>query len=270
MLEDASRQVSTGKKLVQLGDSPSGSAEMVGLRDELSQIDQYRTNSDYGTFLIGIADSVLGSVHDLVTSIFSKGSEAASGTLDSQGRAGIAREVRSIRDQILSMANTEARGRYLFAGSRVSAPAFAMSGDIATYQGDSVTNTIGIADGLDVQTGLIGSDVFSPVFQTIGALLIALDNNDVSAIQAALTQFAPTLSGVSQFRGKLGIDLGRLQGIASEQDTREESIRERQSSLENVNMAEALTRLNQLQTALNATLTTRATVQPKNLFDYLG
>lgn len=270
LLEDANQQVSTGKKLLQLNDSPSGSAEMVGLRDELSRIDQYRTNSNNGSFFLGVADSVLSSAHDLVTSIFTKGSEAATGTLTAQERTTIAQEIRAIRDQLLAMANTTAQGRYLFAGSKVTAAPFSISGDTVTYQGDQEVNKITIADGLDVQAGVAGSDVFMPVFQTIGTLLTAVDNNDVSAIKAALPGFESALSGINQSRGPLGIALSRLQGITAELDTRETSLHSLQSSLEDANLAQAITRRDQLQSALEATLTAQVTAPRKSLFDYLG
>lgn len=270
LLEDASQQVSTGKKLAQLHDSPSGSSEMIGVRDELSRIDQYRTNSDNGSLLLGVADSVLSSVHDLVTSIFTKGSEASNDTVTAQERATIAQEIRGMRDQLFAMSNTMTRGRYLFAGSRVTTAPFSIAGDTVTYQGDQEVNKISITAGLDIQAGVVGSDIFSPVFQTINALLTAVDANDASAIRTALSGFESALSGINRARGQVGADLRQLQGIGTELDSREFSLRSRQSSLEDADLAQALTRLQQLQSALQATLTVQSTVPRRNLFDYLG
>ncbi len=269
LLDDANQQVSTGKKLLHLQDSPSGSSEMVGLRDELSRIDQYKANLDYGNLFLGVADSALSSAHDLVTSIFTKGSEAATGTVTAEERATIAQEIRAMRDQLLTIANTTAQGRYLFAGSRITAPPFSISGDTVTYQGDQEVNKIAIGDGLDVQAGVAGGDVLTPVFQAISTLLTAIDGDDVSAIKAALPGFESALSGINQSRGTVGAALTRLQGNATELDTRKTTLHSLQSSLEDANLAQAITQRNQLQSALEATLTVQATAR-KNLFDYLG
>ncbi len=269
LLDDANQQVSTGKKLLHLQDSPSGSSEMVGLRDELSRIDQYKANLDYGNLFLGVADSALSSAHDLVTSIFTKGSEAATGTVTAEERATIAQEIRAMRDQLLAIANTTAQGRYLFAGSRITAPPFSISGDTVTYQGDQEVNKIAIGDGLDVQAGVAGGDVLTPVFQAISTLLTAIDGDDVSAIKAALPGFESALSGINQSRGTVGAALTRLQGNATELDTRKTTLHSLQSSLEDANLAQAITQRNQLQSALEATLTVQATAR-KSLFDYLG
>ncbi len=269
LLEDANQQVSTGKKLLHLQDSPSGSAEMVVLRDELSRIDQYRANSNYGNLFLGVTDSALSSAHDLVTSIFTKGSEAATGTVTAEERETIAREIRAMRDQLLSIANTKAQGRYLFAGSKVTAAPFTISGDTVTYQGDQEVNQITIGDGVDVQTGVAGGDVLMPVFQTIATLLTAIDGNDASGIKANLSGFESALSGINQSRGTVGAALTRVQGIATDLDSRKTSLHSLQSSLEDADLAQAITKREQLQSALEATLTVQATTR-KSLFDYLG
>jgi flagellar hook-associated protein 3 FlgL len=269
-METASQQVSTGKKLVHLKDSPTGSAELVDLRSELGQIDQYRSNADNGSFMLNITDSALNSVYNLLTDIFTNGSEAANNSTGPEVRAGVVQAIRAMRDQIFSLANLESRGRYIFAGSRVTAAPFTMAGDTVTYQGDTEVNTIDIGDGVRVKENLIGSTVFEPIFNTINTLLTALENNDESGIKIALSQFGKTFSGLSQARAEAGVELSKVQDIQYDHDTRETAIRTRQSRVEDANLAEAITRMNQLQTALQATLSAQSMVQRQNLFDYLG
>ncbi len=269
-LETASQQVSTGKKLLYLKDSPGGSAEAVTLRDALAQIDQYRTNSDNSSFFIGVSDTVLSSVTDILTTIFTQGSSAASSSMDDSSRAIVARQIRLLRDQIMSLANTQARGRYIFAGSEVSTKPFTLAGDQATYHGDSEVNTIAVNDGLGVKIGVPGSAAFSGVFSTIAGLLTALDNNDLTAIQTALMQFSSTMAAVNYTRGELGTEMTRLQDLKSGYDLQETKVRERQGQVEDADLAKAIVQMNQIQSSLQATLTTKNTVHRLNLFDYLG
>lgn len=268
--EQASEEVSSGRRLTHLHVAPADSAEMVRLNDQLSQLDQYQTNSDNSSYLLQTSESALNSVYDLVTSIYTRGSEAASGLIDANTRATLAAEIRSLRDQILSLANTEVRGRYIFAGSNVTAPAFTIAGDTAAYQGDAVINTITISDGLQVNQNIPGSAVFSPVFDTVATLLTAVDTGDQSAIKTALAQFAGTLGTVSQIRATQAVDLGKLQDSAVARQTQETNIKERQSHIGDADMAEAISRLSQTQTAMQAALTAGSLLRQRNLFDYIG
>ncbi len=270
MLQDASQQVSTGKKINHLEDSPSGSAELVELRDQNAQIDQYRTNSDAGTFLLSLNDSILTSVHDIVTTVYTRGSEAASTYNDANSRATLSQEIRSLRDQLLSLANTESRGRYIFSGSEVTQPAFTIAGDTATYQGDDVVNKVKVGDSLEVQVNLQGESVFQPVFDNIKDLLTALDANDQAGIQTALNRFSTTLGGLNQYRGQVGLDLSRLQNRATELDSLSTSVKTRQGHVEDTNMPEAITRLSQVQTAIQAALTAQSSTTKRSLFDFMA
>jgi flagellar hook-associated protein 3 FlgL len=269
-LETASQQVSTGKKLLHLNDSPSGSAEAVTLKDELAQIDQYRANSDNSSFFVGVSDSVLSSVTDILTTIFTQGSSAASSSMDDGSRAIVAGQIRLLRDQILSLANTQARGRYIFAGSQASTKPFTLAGDQATYLGDSEVNSVTVNDGLGVKIGVSGSEAFSGAFSTIADLLTALDNNDLPAVQTALMQFSSTMADVNHTRGELGTEMTRLQDLKDGYDSQETNVRVRQSQVEDADLAKAIVQMNQIQTSLQATLTTKNTVHRQNLFDYLG
>ncbi len=269
-LEDASQQVSSGKKLNHLKDSPTGSAELVELRSELSRIDQFRSNSDSSNFVLNATDSVLTSVFNLLTDIFTRGSEAASDTATQATRDTILKEIRGMRDQIFSLANTKLSGRSIFAGSRVTAPAFSISDNTVTYLGDEVINTIKISDGVQVTQNVVGSEAFTSVFNTLQDLISAIHAHDSASIKAALGQFSTTFGKLSEFRAKVGVELSKIQSVQLEYDGMESTIKTRQSGVEDANLAEAITQMNQIQTALQASLAAQGAVSKKNLFDFLG
>ncbi len=268
--QEANRQISSTKKLLSLKDSPAASAELIGLRKELADIDQYQANADVGNLYVGIADSAIGSAFTQLTAIFTRGSEAATETVDAAGRASLASEIRSLRDQILALANSEAQGRYIFAGSLSNAPAFTISGDTVTYEGDFVVNQIAVGDGISVQQGFAGEEVFNPVFDVINQLLAAVDAGDTAGMQAALSQFGSTLTGLNQFRVQLGVAQNTIEDTKNEQASRALNIKSRQSTLEDADLAQAITQLQQIQTALQAALETRSSTHQTNLFDYIG
>jgi flagellar hook-associated protein 3 FlgL len=270
-LSKASRQVSSGKKLNQLSDSPAGSADLVSLTEQSLRIDLYRSNADTGSYFLGVADSALNEVNNLVTSVYTTGSQATSDTITDDVRTTLAAEVRSLRDQILSLANTEVRGRYIFAGSQVTSTPFALSDGSIHYQGDGDVSSIRVDDALEVELGIPGSTAFNDVFASIDALLTGMDAHDLSGIKAALDQFAGALSQLGQARGQIGAKLNLLENVKSTLDSQEIALKSRRSQIEDADMSKAVVQLNQTQTALQAAISAGATAfTQRNLFDILG
>jgi len=266
-----SRQVSSGKKLTQLSDSPEGSAILISLNEQQSEIDQYQSNIDTGSYFLGMADSTLNEVNNLVTSIYTNGSQAASELTSSDARAVLAADIRSLRDQILSLANTQARGRYIFAGSNVTSPPFVLNGDTAFYQGNGNINSIVVNDGMEVEQGVAGSAAFSSVFSAIESLLTAMDANDLSGIQTALGQFSSALSDLGQARGQIGSGLSALENIGTALTSRETNLKAEQSKIEDADLAQAAVHLKQTQTALETAISAGGSIlEQRNLFDILG
>jgi flagellar hook-associated protein 3 FlgL len=269
-LQRASEQASSGRKNSQLHDAPANNAEMLQLNRQLSDLDQYQTNADNSGFFIKVTESTLSSVYDVVAAIFSRGSAAASGVNGDVSRAAIASEIRSLRDQLFDLANTQVRGRSLFAGSLVTQPAFAIAGDTITYQGNAEVNTIDIGTNLQVQENVPGSAVLDPVFARVSSLLSAVESGDQAAMQSALGQFSGAFSTISQVRARVGVDLAKLENSESSRQDQQLYIQTRQSHIGDADMAEAIVQLNQTRTALQAALTVGSMVGQKNLFDYIG
>jgi flagellar hook-associated protein 3 FlgL len=266
-----SKQVSSGKKLNQLKDSPVGVAKLVSLTDQKAEIDQYSFNTNAGTLTFQTADSALNEVNNLITSVYSEGSQAASDSVNQDARATIASDIRALRDQILSLANTEVNGRYIFAGTKTDSAPYALNGDSVTYQGDDSVNTITVDDGTEVNQNVPASGAFDSIFGAINSLLTGLTNNDVTGMRAALGQFSAALSALGQVRGQVGANLSLLQTVKSELDSRTTGLQQQQSQVQDADMARAVVQLQQTQTALNAAVTAAGSVLPqRNLFDILG
>jgi flagellar hook-associated protein 3 FlgL len=268
--EQKQEEVSSGQRLSHLHVAPADSAEMVQLNDQLAGLDQFKTNADSGGYFLQVSDSTLNTLYNLVTSIYTAGSEAANSFNDANSLSALATQIQSQLDQVLSLANTQVEGRYIFAGSQTTSPAFTVAGGTATYQGDTAVNTIHISDGLQVEENIPGSAVFSPVFANVEALLAAIQSGDQSAIKSSLGQFSSTLATVNQVRAKLGVDLGKLEDAATALQTQQTNIKTRQSNIGDVDMAAAICQLSQTQTALQAALKAGSLLTQNSLFDYLA
>jgi len=267
----ASQEVSSGKTLNQLQDSPGSSAELLSLDDQASDIDVYESSANMASYYLQTADSALSSVNDLLTSIYSEGSEAASDSMTADDQASIATNIQSLQNQILSLANSQANGRYIFAGSSVTSQPFQINGDSVSYSGDETVDTVPVDQGTEVQSGVPGSDAFNSVFSSIESLLSAINSNDVSAIGTALGQFSSAFSQLGQARETIGSNMALLQNVQTRLQAQSTSITTQQSSLADADMAQATVQMSQAQTALEAAMAAGSSILKQyNLFDYLG
>jgi flagellar hook-associated protein 3 FlgL len=270
-LADISRQLSSGKKLNRLADSPAGSADLVAITDQALKIDMYRTNCNTSSFFLKTSESVLNEVNNLVSSMHALGSQAASETISNEARTAIISELGTIREQIMAFANTRVGDRYVFAGSETAAIPFVLEDGVVTYKGDDKVNRVPVDQGVEVQQGVSGNAAFAGIFETIDRMLTSMEENDVSGIKDALGGISPALSALGQARSQIGVNIGLLNNQAAILDAKAITVRERRSTLEDADMLAVTVRLAQLQTALDTTLSSGgAMMRQSTLFDILG
>ncbi len=268
-LSTVNQQIATGKKLVNLRDGPAIGAESTRMQEESAELDQYTANTDSCSFYLQVTDSALNSVQNLITSIQTNALGATSETLSATSRDAIAREIRSLRDQLLSLANSEIDGRYIFAGSLISDPPFSINGDTVTYSGDAEVREIKAGDDVTIRQNVAGT-LFSPVFDAIASLLSEIDAGNAPGMAAAVEQLSTSLNSYNLARGQVGAELGKVERLRAELAGEGVDLRARQSQVEDIDTAEAITRLSQVQTTLNATMTAGQTLlKQQNLFDFL-
>jgi flagellar hook-associated protein 3 FlgL len=270
-LNEVSRQISSGKKVTQLKDSPSGSAQLVSMTELQSDYDQYRSNVETGSYFLGVAESALNEVNNLVTSAYTKGSAATSETASADTRSALAVELRSMRDQIVTLANTEIKGTYIFAGTDVADAPYVQNGDLITYRGNNEVNTVIVGKGLEMQQSVAGSAVFASIFSSIDGLLAGIDGNDITAIKDSLSQFSSAMTELQRARGKIGTGLSMIQNVKTTLDLQENTLKEQRGLIEATDLSEAVVRFKELQTGLQAALTAGGSMlSQRNLFDILG
>ena len=120
------KQVSAGKRLLSVGDDPTAATQLLGSRRALSRIEQFKRNIDAARSSLEPVESTLLSLTDVLTRLF----ELAE-SVDIEGedeRDAVRAEVEQLFDEVLSLANTRANGRSVFAGFATDAAAFTKIG----------------------------------------------------------------------------------------------------------------------------------------------
>jgi flagellar hook-associated protein 3 FlgL len=191
------QELSTGKRVSQISDDPSAAIVIQTLQKTLDYSTQYSSNISQEQSQLNETDSQLGNITTLLTQAQSIASSNVNSTTSAQARASAATIVDSIYNQVLSTANTQFEGKYLFGGQNAqNAPYNSSSGGIEfTGTIATLSNTVATGESLGFQVN--GNDVF-------GGLSPSISNGTNIAPQLDATTRISDLTGANNKNVSLG------------------------------------------------------------------
>jgi len=266
-LHRANQVVATGKRISALSDDPVRLTESLHIRSALSNIDQLGRNMSMGTSWLAAGESSLSQVQDIISDTRALCIQMANATIDVSQRASAANIVQNNIDEIVSLANAEVNGRYIFAGWKTDTVAFGQDG---TYYGDNHAFTIKIGNDTTVEIGSDGEALFQALFTTLSDLKVALQGNDVGGITAATTNLDIDFDRITTKISDIGSKMLRME---TKEKIYQDAIitnTERISEIEDADIAAAIIDLESRQVVYQAALASSARVMQLSLVDFLS
>lgn len=258
--------VETGDDVNLPSDNPSDAALYSLSQAQNSSVTQYLQNITTLTGQMQTAGSALQSTVTLLTQAVTLGVQGASDTGNND--SALATEVSQMQQQLLSLANTQFQGNYIF-GPGSTGAAFTDNGDTVTYNGSESVNQVEIAPGTNVDSNIPGDQIFlnsnGNAFQALSDLQSALQSGNTSGASAAVTELQNALNVVSQQQEIYGArqsDLGTTQTYLNNEA---DEIQQQQNQLIGANMADAITNLSNSQDSLQAVISAGSRLGQINL-----
>ena len=270
------RQVSTGKRIDKPSDDPSATVSSIGEHNETAAIDQYARATDSVASRLAVVDTILS---DLVNQIIAAQVDAASarGSIKTQlERDAAATDLEAIRDTIFSDMTTVFNGTYIFSGSASTVPPYTRvgNGPVSAYAGSTSEMLVDVdqqrAVKIAFNSELIaqGSDP-QDIFVEFDALIAAVRAGDDEGIDAGMQALERAFERVATAQGRVGADLRTIDEQKLRLDQLRRSSATRLSSLEDTNLAAAITGMAQADAAYRAALGAANAVTRMSLMDYL-
>jgi len=270
------RQVSTGKRIEKPSDDPSATLGSIGEHAETAAIDQYARATDSVASRMSVVDTVLS---DLIMQMERAQVSAASARGSSKTqiqRDAAATDLEGIRDTVFGDLNTSFNGTFVFSGSASTVAPYTRvgSGPISAYAGSTSEMVVDIDQQRAVKIAFNGQLVTQgtepqDIFAEFDDLIAAVRAGDNAGIDAGMQALQRMFERVSTAQGRVGADLRTI----DEQKLRLSELRrssvKRLSSLEDTNMAEAITGMAQADAAYRAALGAVNSVTRMSLMDYL-
>jgi flagellar hook-associated protein 3 FlgL len=271
-------ELSSGLAVSSLSDNPAAAGQASLLSSAISQDDSFVQTEASTQSMMQVADSALSSVVTQLTSAISLAVSGNSGTGNASDLQSISQQLSSVRDQVVSLANTSYQGTYIFAGSQGNVQPYRVDSNMSpattSYFGDSQTGTITTVNGQQIQTGLAGSAVFSAPGADV---MTALDNLVADFAGGTVSSTASTdigilqtaLGNVAQQQSILGSSLQRLESASTYAQTDATNRTAAATTLVSADPATVATQLSSAETQSQALMSVISTVEKQSLFTYL-
>lgn len=275
--EQLSQELSSGIRVTSIGDDPVAAAQNVQLLNSIQQDDSFTQTTSLTQGLLQVTDSTLGSVVTQLNQALSLADQANNGTLNASDLKSISNQIAGLRDEVLSLANTNYQGQYIFGGSQTSGPPFTLDTSVTpatvTYNGDSNVDTLQSPTGQSIQLNLPGNQVFtSPTADVLGTLNNLVADYASGTGGSGVTDTAAlntALNFVSQQRVTIDDSITRLNdasGAATEQATQLTAV---QTNLIQADIPAISTQLSLVQSQQSALISVIAALGQGSLFDKL-
>ena len=265
-LSKANEIATTGKKINNLSDDPVGLTQSLTIQSDLAGIAQMGRNIDYGNSWLNASESALTSVETILSDTKALCVQMANGTIGANQRSAAAETVQNNLEEIVSLANANVAGNYIFSGTKTDTVPFDQDGN---YYGDNNGFAIKISKNSTIEIGNDGDAVFGTLFNTLIDLKDALQSNDVDGIQDAMNNLDGHFDDISAKISDVGSKMNRMEIKNKIYQDLNFTNTERLSNLEDADIAEAVMNVKAAELTYQAALASSSKVMTLSLVDYL-
>lgn len=305
-LEKARQQVSSGLRVTNPSDDPAGAASISQYKSTLNRLEHHQTRISLVTNILSQQESFLNIAEETLIRSKELATQAANSTMTPDLRAQIAKEVFDLRDELVSLANSQVDGVYIYGGANNNTPPFnALTytnpvGDsvaenqryeFSTADGSTVTREVTITDSMSVRLNTSGDAIFSDAIRSLeklGRTLSGYDTDDgppygggdaytlpddtaeqLQDIRDCIDLIETGRQTVIQERTSVGARLARVEQASNMLESIKLNTEESRSTIQDADIFEAATNLTKFQISLQATLASGAQINSLSLLDFL-
>lgn len=272
-------EITSQTKLQRPSDDPLAVRDAILQRTTLEDVSAHRRGVSSAISRLDASDTALGELGDVLHRARELAVRGATGTFSQADRDKIALEIDQLAEAAKEALRVQIDGAELFSGTATTTRPYAPGSDV--YAGDAGTVAREVGPGVSVKVNVTAGEILGSgqaaadgkVLHVLRDLadhlrggtdadLDALRTTDLEALQA-------NADAIGTARATLGATRNRVDAASDRLDQLEDATRLRLSDLEDVDLADALTRLNMQQTAYEAALRASASVVQMSLLDFL-
>lgn len=268
-MQQLQQQLSSGQQIARPSDDPSGASGVLQIKADSARAAQYGRNADDGLAWLGTADNALTEVNASLMKVRDLALSGTNGALSNGDREALAIEVDSLRDGLISAANSTYLGRPVFGGTTAGTTAYDATG---AWTGNDVAVRRNVAPGLQVDVSISGQQAFGPAGNDVLAVVdrvATLLRGDPAGLAAGITDLDTRMAGVREAMSTVGARYNRVQQVQAAGTSRADALSTRLSELTGIDLPATVMELKLQETAYQAALGATSRVIQPSLMDYL-
>jgi flagellar hook-associated protein 3 FlgL len=287
-LQDSQEKVSTGKQFGSVADDPGSVSRVLDLKGTRARIEQFGRSIDSSRAALENTDAALSTLSNALIRLREL---AVSADVEDADFDKIQPEVEQIFSELVQIANTRLGDRYIFGGFLTDAAPVTQTGvfgdpaPIVAYNGDSGQIFSQIDESQQILTNETARRVFFgstdtdevadgqgvSLFDVVQDLRNRLDDPQTNGRPVeVLDELDRSLDQVLQARGRVGARLSRLDTTGEQLEALDISVETERSSLEDVDLIDAIIELQSREQTLQASLGVTARIIQPTLLNFLG
>ena len=212
--------------------------------------------------------------------------QASSGTMDDNGRQGLAQQVLAIQQQMVSNSQTSVQGHFIFSGDQdgspsytwdptavnpvVSAGAFQATRLIENPAGGTFGVSKTAQQIFDDQDAVTGDPTANNVFNALNKLQTALQANDTAGVTDSIALIKSASTHLNSMQSSYGNVESRIQSATDFAGQYDIQLQTEISQKEDADITSAALEVTQGNTQLQAAFQMRAQMPHSSLFSFLG
>lgn len=155
-------ELSSGKKVNNVGDNPSAAAKVLGYTHDMAHLHVDRNAATTATNHLKQTNSALSSVSGLILKVRQVALQASNATTNASERRDLANTVKSALSEMVQLANSQTPGgTFLFAGSQSATQPFSINtAGKVSFHGDAGANQVNISKQIKVPISVSGQPIF--------------------------------------------------------------------------------------------------------------
>ncbi|WP_143414942.1 flagellar hook-associated protein FlgL [Geobacillus sp. E263] len=270
-------QLSTGKKIARPSDDPVVAIKGMAYRTNLTEVEQFKRNFSEAHNWIDTADSALNEATQVLQRIRELVVQASNDTYETSQRQHIASEISELKDHLVSIANTQVAGKYIFNGSDTLNPPVNLANSTNKVSTNSEQVKIELLKGIEIPVNvdptkiftystIPGDGLFSDIEELEKDLQAGKTGQDLNKYLQYLDKH---LSNILSERAELGARSNRIELMEARVDEQEVIAHRILSDNEDADIERVITDLKTQESVHRAALGVGARIIQPTLLDFL-